>query len=57
MGMISKYEIAQLPSREQALEWAAERETWAKQARENDKHGSAWEFELTALLLRAYAEK
>jgi len=35
---------------------AAEREDWAKAARERDQPGLAREFELTALLLRFYAD-
>jgi hypothetical protein len=34
---------------------ATEREAWASAARERDQPGSAREFELTALLLRFYA--
>ena len=53
--MSDKYEPAALPTREDALVMAGEREAWAKAARERDEPGSAREFELTALLLRFYA--
>ena len=52
--MSDKYQPAQLPTPEDALVMAAERETWAKEARERDHPGTAKEFELTALLLRFY---
>lgn len=52
----SKYEPAVLPTKEDALTMAEEREAWARAARERDQPGSAREFELTALLLRFYAE-
>ena len=52
--MSDKYEPATLPTREDALIMAGEREAWAKAARERDQPGSAREFELTALLLRFY---
>lgn len=38
-----------------AIRMAEVREEWAKAARERDQNGSAREFELTALLLRAFA--
>jgi hypothetical protein len=50
----SKYEPATLPTRKDAVA-TTEREEWAKAARERDQPGSAREFELTALLLRFYA--
>lgn len=55
--MKSKYEKAVLPSKEEALVMAREREVWAESARAQDKPGSAHEMELIALLLRYYAEK
>lgn len=52
-----KYEPATLPrNAAEALTFAQEREEWAKEARERDQNGSAREFELTALLLRAWAK-
>jgi hypothetical protein len=54
--MTSKYELTILPTKQNALTMAAEREEWARAARERDQPGSAREFELTALLLRFYAE-
>lgn len=51
----SKYEPASLPTKGDALTMAAEREAWATAARRQDRPGSAREFELTALLLRFYA--
>ena len=52
---ISRNISAHLPTTvEEALEWVQERQLWAKEARERDQHGSAREFELTALLLEAY---
>jgi hypothetical protein len=53
--MISKYETTMLPTKQDALIMAAEREEWAQQARERDQPGSAREWELAALLLRYYA--
>lgn len=55
-AMVSKYEPATLPTRKDAITMAAEREDWAKAARERDQPGLAREFELTALLLRFYAD-
>lgn len=53
---MTKYEKAQLPSDAQtALEMAAMRDEWAKEALARDQYGSAREFELSALLLRQYA--
>jgi hypothetical protein len=57
MKIASKYEPATLPTKEQALGMALEREMWAQAARERDQWGSAREFELMALLLRFYAER
>lgn len=55
---MSKYTPARLPlNRDEAKSWASEREAWAKEAREKDKHGSAKEYELVALLLRDKAEQ
>jgi hypothetical protein len=54
-AMVSKYEPASLPTRKDAVTMAAEREDWARAARERDQPGSAREFELTAMLLRFYA--
>jgi hypothetical protein len=52
----TKYTPAELPkAADEALTLAAEREVWAKEARDRDQPGSAREFELTAKLLRAYA--
>jgi hypothetical protein len=51
----SKYEPVSLPTRKDAVAMATEREAWASAARERDQPGSAREFELTALLLRFYA--
>lgn len=53
---IDKYTPATLPTRDEALRMAFERKAWAKTARDQDMSGSAYEFELTALLLRFYAE-
>ena len=54
--MTSKYEPATLPkTKAEALILAAEREEWARVAREQDRAGSAREIELAALLLRFYA--
>jgi hypothetical protein len=46
-AMVSKYEPATLPTRKDAMTMAAERE--------RDQPGAAREFELTAMLLRFYA--
>ncbi len=54
--MSKKYTPAVLPSKEDAVRMASEREEWAKAAIDRDQHGSAREFELTALLLRFFAE-
>lgn len=54
--MDEKYKPVELPhSPREALSMADERIEWAVKARDNDKHGIAREFELTALLLRFYA--
>lgn len=52
---MTKYDPATLPTKQDALAMAGEREGWAVAARERDQPGSAREFELTALLLRFYA--
>lgn len=44
----------ELPSKADALLMADEYDTWADTAVEYDKHGSARQFELMALLLRFY---
>ena len=44
-AMVSKYEPASLPTRKNAVTMAAEREDWARAARERDQPGSAREFE------------
>jgi hypothetical protein len=55
---MSKYEPAKLPAgKKTAIELAKQYETFAVTARGYDRHGTAKEFELTALLLRAYAER
>jgi hypothetical protein len=51
----TKYQKATMPTPEEALGMAREREEWAKDARERDLTGTAHEYELTALLLRFYA--
>lgn len=51
-----KYKKAELPSKADALLIADEYEAWAKYAVENDKYGSAHQFELMTLLLRYYGE-
>jgi hypothetical protein len=51
-----KHEPIKLPTKDNALLLAASREAWAKQALELDRYGMAQELELTALLLRFYAE-
>lgn len=52
-----KYQPAALPATaKEAIDLAEEREQWACMARNQDKPGSAREWELTALLLRFYAE-
>lgn len=54
--MTDKYQPATFPpTKEEALRLAEEREAWAKAARAIDRPGSAKEFELSALLLRFYA--
>jgi len=55
--MKNKYEKAVLPSKKEALDMARERDAWADHARSQDKPGSAYEFELTALLLRFYVNR
>jgi hypothetical protein len=50
----TKYDKTVLPTPENALLLAADREMWAREARNLDKHGTARELELTALLLRHY---
>jgi hypothetical protein len=56
--ILEKYKPARLPAtREEALAWATERALWAKTARESDMNGSARELELTALLLRFFADR
>ncbi len=57
MADATKYEPAMLPNPGVAIVMAVEREEWAKAARERDQLGSAREFELTALLLRFYADR
>ena len=58
MKIANKYNPATMPeSKDEALRLAEEREKWAQTARENDLPGSAKEFELTALLLRYFAER
>ena len=53
----TKYQPAELPKTvREAEELAAEREQWAKEARDMDLPGSAREFELTAKLLRHFAQ-
>ncbi len=53
----TKYEKAREPkSNKEAIRMAEEREEWAKAARENDRHGTAKELELTALLLRYWTK-
>jgi hypothetical protein len=53
---MTKYEPATLPKTKQAaIAMAADREAWAKVAREQDRLGTAKEMELMALLLRFYA--
>ena len=54
--MINKYATATLPTPDEALQMALDREQWAKQAIEQDRRGTAWEFELTALLLRYFRD-
>jgi hypothetical protein len=51
----SKYAKATMPTPEEALGMARERDEWAREARERDLTGTAHEYELTALLLRFYA--
>lgn len=55
--MSDKYKKAELPSLADATRMAEEREGWAVEARARDQYGSAREFELTALLLRAFAKR
>jgi hypothetical protein len=56
--MTSKYLPAQLPTiRVEAEQMAADRESWAVAARQQDLHGTAKEQELTALLLRDLARR
>lgn len=53
----SKYQPIALPQNaEEAIAWAELREEWARSAHDLDMTGSAREFELTALLLRAWAK-
>jgi hypothetical protein len=52
---MSKYDAIALPTPANALLMAAEREEWARDARERDLIGTAQEYELSALLLRFYA--
>jgi len=53
-----KYKPATLPTtRWDAEVMATDREKWAAELRAIDRPGTAHEFELTALLLRAYAER
>lgn len=57
MDITTKFKSATLPSSpEEAHAMANDREAWAEEARQTDKNGSAREWELTALLLRAWAE-
>jgi hypothetical protein len=53
--MQNKYKPTVLPLRDDAVAMAIEREEWARMAMEKDQPGSAREFELTALLLRWFA--
>lgn len=58
MKVPEKYTPAVLPETVAALNVAADmRELWAKEARERDQPGTAREFELTALALRALAQE
>lgn len=52
-----KYIKARLPaSPDEAIALAVEREEWAAAARKRDQPGSAREWELTAALLRHFAQ-
>lgn len=51
-----KYQKAELPNKDNALLLANSYDTWAKEAIENDKYGTARQFELMALLLRFYGQ-
>lgn len=51
-----KYAVTTLPTKEDAAKMAVEYDQWAATARDNDKPGSARQFELMALLLRFYAD-
>ena len=56
MSKNEKYDPAKLPeTKAEAINLALVRKQWAEKARENDRPGSAKEFELTALLLEFYA--
>ena len=58
MTIPDKYKHAVLPvDKQTALKLAEERELWAAEALERLQYGSAREFELTALLLRFYADQ
>jgi len=52
--MLKKIE---LPSIEQAIAMAEDREKWAEEAMDKDMPGTAKELQLTAALLRYYAEE
>ena len=57
MKIPEKYTPAVLPETAIELNAAADvRELWAKEARERDQPGTAREFELTALALRALSK-
>ena len=54
---MTKYDETKLPSTpDAALAMAADREEWARDARSRDLYGTAAEYELSALLLRFYAQ-
>jgi hypothetical protein len=54
----TKFKKAELPPNATvAIQMAEEREEWAVEARKRDQNGSAREFELTALLLRAWVPR
>lgn len=54
---MNKYRKGNLPGTpEEALEMAADRDLWAKEARDRDQYGTAIEWEITASLLRFFAE-
>jgi hypothetical protein len=53
---MDKYKKTELPTKADALLMADEYQAWAIDARENDKPGSARQFELMVLLLRFYGQ-